>query len=168
MSNLTQVHDESSRISKFYSSNSSAIKPPPNQPTLNTAPLFYEERERLLTVLRELDRDAPPEKRRDTRRNTRLGLWIQPLHEGGRRSVLKATLVNVAARGVGVHVAQGLPIAHKFLMRMRFREGGGWLVLCQVRNCAPLENGGFRLGAEFLDRVDDPYGDLKPPFDWTL
>jgi PilZ domain len=127
-----------------------------------------EEREKLLNVLRELDPNVPAEKRRHKRRNTRLGLWIQPINEGGKRTVLKATLVNVAARGVGVEVKQPLTIGHKFLLRLRFREGGGWLVLCQVRNCRNLEDGQYRIGSQFLDRVDDPYGDLKPPFDWTL
>jgi hypothetical protein len=127
-----------------------------------------EEHKKLLSVLRELDTRTPAEKRRHNRRNTLLDLWIQPINEGGKRSVLKATLVNVAARGVGVDLKQPLPIGHKFLLRLRFREGGGWLVLCEVRNCRRHDEGLYRLGGQFLDRVDDPYGDVKPPFDWTL
>jgi hypothetical protein len=76
-------------------------------------------------------------------------------------------LVNVAAQGVGLQVETPLKVGQKFLLQLRFMEGGGWLVLCETRNCSPLRMA-FKVGAKFLDRIDDPDGTSKPPMDWLI
>ncbi len=127
--------------------------------------LTAEERHQLLSVLRDLDEKAPAEKRGSPRRRVQQNLWIRPL--GRRMPRMPAILVNVAAQGVGLQVERALPPGEKFLLNLRFVEGGGWLVLCEVRNCRPLRQA-YQVGAKFLDRVEDPEGTGKPPMDWLL
>jgi len=133
---------------------------------MDSPSLTAEERHQLLAVLRELDRKAPTELRRSPRRKVQLNLWIRPLGDK-RLGRLPAILVNVAARGVGLHVDRPMKPGQKFLLNLRFVEGGGWLVLCEVRNCLPLRVA-YKVGAKFLDRIDDPEGTSKPPMDWLM
>lgn len=127
--------------------------------------LTPEERHQLLSALRELDPKAPREQRRDPRRRIQLNLWITPL--GEKSPEILAMLVNVSAQGVGLHLERALKLDQKFLLRLRFVEGGGWLVLCQTRNVRALRLA-FKIGAAFLDHVDDPTGKSKPPLDWMM
>ena len=133
---------------------------------MDSATLTAEERHQLIAVLRELDREAPTEQRRNPRRKVQLNLWIRPL---GEKSLgrMPAILVNVAARGVGLHVERPMKAGQKFLLQLRFIEGGGWLMLCEARNCTPLRMA-HKVGAKFLDRIDDPDGTAKPPMDWLM
>jgi hypothetical protein len=131
------------------------------QPALTT-----QERHRLLAVLREMDTQAPAEQRRDARRKVHLQLTLRPLGDRG-APLVQALLINVSAHGVGLEVQTPLEPGRKLLIPLRFVEGGGWLVLCEVRNCSP-EGTAFRIGARFLDHIDDPTGTAKPPMDWLL
>src|SRR5579862_6819795 len=130
--------------------------------------LTPKERQQLLAVLQELDRDVPPEKRREIRRKIRLKQWIQPIAKGKKSTLLAARLVNISRHGVGLLLTHSLPLKQKFLVPLRFREGGGWLVLCEVQNCASLEDGTYKIGGRFIDKIDDPKGNAKPPLDWML
>jgi hypothetical protein len=135
---------------------------------METPVLTAEERHQLMSVLRDLDAQAPKEQRRHPRRRVQLNLEIQLV---GKElcGIMSAKLINVAARGIGLELRRPLRIGRRFTVRLRFGEGGGWLVLCEVRNCAALEDGeGFHLGAEFVDRVDDPKGTARAPRKWTL
>jgi hypothetical protein len=133
---------------------------------MDSPTLTAEERHQLLAVLRELDQKAPTEQRRHPRRKVHLNLWIRLL---GKKPAERrpALLVNVAAQGVGLHVERPLARGQKFLLQLRFIEGGGWLVLCEARNCRPLRMA-YQVGAKFLDRIDDPDGTAKPPMDWLM
>ena len=130
--------------------------------------LTTRERQQLLAVLSELHGKGPVEKRLHERRKVLLPIWIRPVVRGEKPGLIKATLMNVAARGVGLLLKQPLKKGHKFLISLRFREGGGWLVLCEVRNCSRNAAGAFKVGGRFVDRIDDPRGDAKPPLDWLL
>jgi len=81
---------------------------------------------------------------------------------------VRATVLNVAARGAAVRVKQRLQKGDKLLLPLAFREGGGWLVLCEVRNCTPLDRGFFKVGCVFKEKIDDPTGQARPPLDWIL
>ena len=127
--------------------------------------LTTEERHQLLSVLRELDPKAPEESRRGPRRRVQLNLTIRPL--GERAARMPALLVNVATQGVGLQLERPLKQGQKFLLNLRFAEGGGWLVLCEVRNIRSLRLA-YKVGAKFLDRIDDPDGTAKAPLDWLI
>jgi hypothetical protein len=133
---------------------------------MDSPTLTAEERHQLLAVLRELDQKSPTEQRRGPRRKVQLNLEIRLLGEK-RLGRMPAILVNVAARGVGLQVERPMKVGQKFLLPLRFVEGGGWLVLCEVRNYLPLRVA-HKVGAKFLDRIDDPDGTSKPPMDWLM
>ena len=131
------------------------------------APLLTaQERHQLMAALRELDARAPAEKRRQPRRKVQLDVGIQTAGKGA-CGLMSAKLVNVAAGGLGLEVPTALRKGQRFTMHLRFREGGGWLVLCEVRNCRPVA-GAFRVGAEFLRRIEDPQGTARTPASWAL
>ena len=71
-------------------------------------------------------------------------------------------------RGVGLLTKVVHVKADKFVMPLRFDEGGGWLVLCEVRNSKSLATGHYKVGARFIDRIEDPWGDAKIPGDWLM
>ena len=54
----------------------------------------------------------------------------------------------------------GLATGDKFVLPLRFDEGGGWLVLCEVRNCRRLASGHFKIGGHFIERIEDAAGNL--------
>ena len=129
--------------------------------------LTAEERHQLMAVLREMDGVAPAEKRRTPRRKVDFGLWIRPVSKT-QAGMLKAVLVNVAAKGVAIVVGRPLQKGDRFVMPLTFREGGGWLVLCEVRNSTSQGGGAWKIGARFVERIDDPDGTGKPPMDWLM
>ena len=134
--------------------------------------LSAKERQQLLAVLRDLDETAPAEKRREMRRKVLLNMWIRKIGPSRRHAqsvaLIRASVVNVSAQGVGLLCSQPLSKQDRLVLPLRFREGGGWLVLCQVRNCQTTPNGEFRIGARFLDRIEDADGDAKVPMKWVL
>jgi len=130
--------------------------------------LTAQERQQLVSILRELDGNTDCEQRRHPRRKSRISLTIRVLRGGPTNRSSRATLVNVSARGVGLLVHKTFVAGDKFLLPLRFDDGGGWLVLCEVRNCTLLAPKSSKVGARFLDRIEDPDGDAEPPMDWLL
>lgn len=128
--------------------------------------LTIQEKHQLLAVLREMDGNAPKEKRREARRNIVMRLWIRPIanRKCGRQ---RAVILNVALGGVGLVSRQALEKGQSFILPLRFEDGGGWLVLCEVRTCAASKDG-HKIGAKFVDRIEDPKGNAAPPMDWLL
>jgi hypothetical protein len=133
---------------------------------METPALTAQERHQLMAVLRELDAQAPTEKRRQPRRKVQLNVGIQTAGKGA-CGLMSAKLVNVAAGGIGLETPNALRKGHRFTMHLRFQEGGGWLVLCEVRNCRPVA-GAFRVGAELLNRTEDPDGTARIPRTWVI
>jgi hypothetical protein len=130
------------------------------------AVLNSKERFELVSVLREMDPTAPREHRRSPRRKTLISLWMQRLGRNNARAITKVMLVNVSEVGVGFLGKAACVAGEKFVLPLPFNEGGGWLVLCEVRNCRKLASGHFKMGAKFLDRIEDKSGDAKIPGDW--
>ena len=125
--------------------------------------LTAQERHQLLAVLRELDPSAPPEKRRMQRRKVFLNQWIRKVgSEGGG---MEALVVNVSARGLGLICQGSMAVGERFLIALKL-EGASWLVLCQARNVRKLAIRGWRVGAVFLDRVENPTAKTRIPGDW--
>src|SRR5690242_18139043 len=112
--------------------------------TMMEATLTPQERHELLRVLRQLDPSAPPEKRRTVRRKTLINIKIQRIGDGS--STDRMLLVNASVRGAGFLAKTRLSIGETFQMHLRFDEGGGWLVLCEVRNCRKLQSGHYKVG----------------------
>jgi hypothetical protein len=133
---------------------------------MDTPILTTQERRQLMAVLRDLDSQAPTEKRRQPRRKVQLNIGIHPTRKDA-CGLLAAKLLNVAVGGMGLEVPTALRKGQRFTVQLRFQEGGGWLVLCEVRNCRAIE-GGFRLGAEFIQRIEDPDGNARIPKIWGL
>jgi hypothetical protein len=128
--------------------------------------LTAREKHQLLRVLREMDQNSPLEKRREARRKVFNRIWIRAINQR-RTTRIRATLVNVASSGVGLDLAPTMQSGQKFVLPLRFHDGGGWLVLCEVRSCTVTKDG-HRIGARFLDRIDDPKGTSTCPMDWMM
>ena len=129
--------------------------------------LTSQERHQLMSVLREMDDHAPAESRKGARHKVELKTSIRVIGQR-KTSRVPATLMNVAPEGAGLTTSTEIEEGKRFLLNLRFREGGGWLVLCEVRNCARLEDGKFKIGGRFVEKIEDPKGDGKPPLDWLL
>ena len=128
--------------------------------------LSEQERHELVGVLRELDPTAPRENRNVIRRKTLMSVWMQRLGRNDSRALAKIMLVNVSLNGVGLLSKTPCLKGEKFVLPLRFDEGGGWLVLCEVRNCRKLASGYFKIGGRFIDRMEDDKGVAKIPEDW--
>ncbi len=130
--------------------------------------LTTREKHQLLAVLREMDPKAPTEKRQLPRRSVVIRIRIREIKASKLQKLQWAVLQDVAAKGLGLRTSDRMNKGTRFLARLRFRESGGWLALCEVRNCAKWQDGEFSVGARLLEQIDDPDGDAKPPLDWLL
>src|SRR4051812_27939754 len=101
-----------------------------------------------------MDQNSPVEKRGEARRKVFHNLWIRSIHQR-RCTRLRATLLNVASKGVGMETSVPLLKRQRFILPLQFQDGGGWLVLCEVRTCTSAKDK-YRIGAKFVDRIDDP------------
>jgi hypothetical protein len=128
--------------------------------------LTAEERHKLLTVLRDMDPKSPQEKRKHVRRKVQLETSIRLVQK--RPGVLNVVLVDVSARGVALVMPRQLEAGDRFMLPLRFREGGGWLALCEIRNVTGMSRGRAKVGAKIIDRIDDPAGNSRPPLDWLI
>jgi hypothetical protein len=129
--------------------------------------LTADERHALVTVLQELDPSAPREKRQNLRRKVLVQTEVRVLVKGGTRAAEKLAITNVSKNGAAVLRDQPLAVGDKFCLHLEFGEGGGWLVLCEVRNCRMLASGVYKIGGRFVDRVEDPKGKGGIPGDWV-
>jgi hypothetical protein len=159
-----EIHDK--HDSSIAAQVAESIRVGENGVSMQNSTLTAQERHRLLSVLRELDQQAPNEKRRDLRRRVHGKMTIRIL--GSNSSLRISSVVNVSSHGVALLLREPLTPKAKFLLPLRFCEGGGWLVLCEVRNCVPQPRHQWRIGARFLDHIEDPRGNAKPPLDWLM
>ena len=128
--------------------------------------LTEKERNQLVTVLRELDKTAVRERRRQVRRKTLINLWMQRISKNARPKFTEVVMVNVAAKGVGLLSKVACLVGEKLVLPLPFVEGGGWLVLCEVRNCQKLACGQFKIGCHFVEKIEDENGATKIPDHW--
>jgi len=128
--------------------------------------LTAEERHQLVAVLRELDPGSPREHRSGVRRKVLMNLWIRRLVKGKSRMLQKVVLLDVSKKGLAMLSPTAFGHGDKLVVPLEFGEGGGWLVLCEVRNCRKLPNGRYKIGAQFIDRIEDTDGKSRIPGDW--
>ncbi|HUO09964.1 MAG TPA: PilZ domain-containing protein [Phycisphaerae bacterium] len=129
--------------------------------------LSEEERHQLVAVLRELDPAAPREKRAGPRRKVLLSIWIRHLAKGKSRSLQKGLLVDVSRKGLALLLDGPMSIGDKVVAPLEFGEGGGWLALCEVRNCRREARATrWKVGVQFIDRIEDVDGKARIPGDW--
>ena len=128
--------------------------------------LTEKERSQLVTVLRELDKTAVKERRHQVRRKTLINLWMQRINKSAGPKFAEVVLVNVATRGVGLLSKVAYLPGEKVVLPLPFVEGGGWLVLCEVRNCRKLVCGQFKVGCRFVEKIEDEHGAAKIPDHW--
>jgi hypothetical protein len=133
---------------------------------MHSSTLTSQEKHRLLSVLRELDGHSPAERRRFFRRKVQIRATINTLKSPS--IIMKSVIADISPHGAALLIPRALPKKAKFILPLRFSEGGGWLVLCEVRNCAPQSERMWRVGARFLEHIDDPRGTEQPPLDWLL
>ena len=129
--------------------------------------LTDDEKTQLLSVLSELDPDAPPDRRTHSRHNASGDICLYTI-AAQKIKRLQASLINVSANGLGFSAFKELKKDSKVIIRVRFIEGGGSLILAVIRNCRSLNNGLFQVGVQFSEKVEDPRGDTMPPMDWVL
>ncbi len=131
--------------------------------------LSEEERHQLVAVLRELDPGSPKEKRSGPRRKVLLSLWIRKVARGKATGLQKAVLVDVSRKGLAILTTEALEVGDKVVAPLQFGEGGGWLTLCDVRNCRRLTGvARWKVGLQFIDRIEDTDGKSKIPGDWLV
>ncbi len=130
------------------------------------AQLSLDERHQLLSVLREMDPAGLPENRRKPRRKVSMNLWLRRIAKGATFPIQKVSLINASQAGAGLLCPQPLGTGERFVIPLRFAEGGGWLVLCETRNCRAVSQSHYKVGARFIDRVEDPEGTTRTPADW--
>jgi hypothetical protein len=132
--------------------------------------LSQAESTRLISVLKELAGEPPVvEHRRYKRRSVAMGVWVKFISQGrARHQSCRVMLNNISARGVGILSLRPLAMGDRVVLRLPFKEGGGWLVLASVRNCIPTGQGSFRAGAEFVSWTEDPTGETPIPRDWVV
>ena len=136
---------------------------------MSEAILSEEEKHQLVAVLRELDPAAPKEKRTGVRRKVAMYIWIRRLIKGKSRTLIKALLVDVSRKGLALRVETPMATGDKVVAPLEFGEGGGWLVLCEVRNCRRVAGAGggeWKVGLQFVDRIEDVDGNSRIPADW--
>ena len=131
--------------------------------------LSAEERHKLVAVLRELDPGSPKEKRSGPRRKVLLSLWIRRVVRGKATGVNKVVLVDVSRKGLAVLTSQELEVGDKVVAPLQFGDGGGWLTLCEVRNCRKVAGvAKWKVGLQFVDRIEDTEGKGRIPGDWLM
>ncbi|MGN6367950.1 MAG: PilZ domain-containing protein [Phycisphaerae bacterium] len=129
--------------------------------------LSEEEKHRLMAVLRELDPAAPKEKRSGPRRKVLLRIWIRRIVKGKATGLQKVVLVDVSRKGLAILTPQELEVGDKVVAPLQFGEGGGWLTLCEVRNCRQVAGvPQWKVGLQFLERIEDTDGKARIPGDW--
>ena len=131
--------------------------------------LSEEERHQLVAVLRELDPGSPKEKRSGPRRKVLLKLWIRSIDNGKATGLQKVVLVDVSRKGLAILAPQALKAGSKVVAPLQFGDGSGWLTLCEVRNCRQVVGAPrWKVGLQFLDRIEDTNGKSKIPGDWLM
>lgn len=134
---------------------------------MTTVSLTPDQRHRLTAVLQDMDPTAPRECRRYARRSVALSIWAKTLSRRGKSALFRVSAVNVSTRGVGLLSRRQLSVGERFVLPLRFEEGGGRLALCQVRNSRKLDDRQHHIGAMFVAWVNDDRADMPIPADWT-
>lgn len=138
---------------------------------MSQATLSQDEKADLLGVLRDLDpthTGIPPELRRAKRRGVLEWMPVQlmPRFEGDRLRILRVLIKDVSAGGAGLYSRRPFAADDRFVLPVRFDEGGGKLFLCRVVFSRPASPRHHTVGAKFLASIDDPDATTMIPTEW--
>ena len=133
--------------------------------------LTVEEKAQLLDVLSGLDpthQSIPPEQRRSRRRGVLEWMPVQlmPRFDGDKMRLLRVLIKDVSAGGAGIYARRPFASGDRFVLPIRFREGGGKLFLSQVVFSRPASPRHHAIGAKFIAAIDDPDATVAVPREW--
>ncbi|MGC9260733.1 MAG: hypothetical protein ACP5I8_11760 [Phycisphaerae bacterium] len=135
---------------------------------MSATSLSQNERQQIVQIIENLKQEGESLGRRHRRRPVRQIMWLKrlPRPERPRSATFRVNLEDVSLKGMGLFSRRHLQRNEYVVAPLQFREGGGMLVLCQIRFCRELPEGGYRVGAEFDETLADPTGTTRIPQAW--
>jgi len=113
-------------------------------------------------------RGIPPEQRRSRRRGVLEWMPVQlmPRFDGDKLRILRVLIKDVSAGGAGLYSRRPFAAGDRFVLPVRFSEGGGTLFLSQVVFSRPASPRHHAVGAKFIAWIDDPEATVPVPREW--
>ncbi|MDA8378049.1 MAG: PilZ domain-containing protein [Planctomycetia bacterium] len=135
---------------------------------MRTTSLSQNERKQIVQIIENLKQEGEALGRRYRRRPVRQIIWLKrlPRADRPRSAAFRVNLEDVSLKGMGLFSRRHLQKNEFVVAPLQFREGGGMLVLCQIRFCRELPQGGYRVGVEFDETLSDPTGTTRIPQVW--
>ncbi len=130
--------------------------------------LSINERKQILQIIENLKTEGESLGRKHRRRPVQQIMWLKrlPRPERPRSAAFRVNTEDVSLKGMGFLTRRRLQENEYVVAPLQFREGGGMLVLCLVRFCRQLPQGGYRAGTEFEETLTDPTGTTRIPQAW--
>ncbi len=135
---------------------------------MSSIQLSKAERKQIVSVLSELKNEGLIYGRRHRRQPVRQFMWLKrlPRPSNPRGASFKIVSEDASLQGLGFVTRRRLYVNELVVVPLQFKEGGGMLVLCGVRFCAPVRGGGYRAGVEFKETLPDPKCKARIPNTW--
>ncbi len=136
---------------------------------MSTPTLSQTERRQIVSILAELKRSGEESLgRRHQRRAVTQTLWLKrlPRPDLPRPAAFRIQTGDVSLKGIGFFSRRRLMAGELVVLPLQFKEGGGMLVLCEVRHCRSEPRGGYRVGVEFTETLPDPEVNERIPPAW--
>ncbi|MHB1766779.1 MAG: PilZ domain-containing protein [Phycisphaerae bacterium] len=135
---------------------------------MSTTTLSKNERKQILQIIENLKNEGESLGRKHRRRPVQQVMWLKrlPRPERPRSAAFRVNAEDVSLKGMGFLTRRHLQANEYVVAPLQFREGGGMLVLCLVRFCRQLPEGGYRVGTEFEETLADPTGTTRIPQAW--
>ncbi len=135
---------------------------------VSTISLSKIEQEQIRQIIENLKKEGESLGRKHRRRPVQQIMWLKrlPRPDRPRSAAFRVRTEDVSLKGMGFLTRRRLQPHEYVVAPLQFREGGGMLVLCRVRFCSELPEGGYRVGAEFEETLADPTGTTRIPQAW--
>lgn len=127
-------------------------------------PCFEPEAQRRSTLPSGLVAVVESDRRRESR--SACDVVIMPCGTMASGKFRKARLVDCSPNGVGILSTRRLPAGEQFLLKVRLKHVV--LVVYTVRNCRPIDDGVYRIGAELTGFIGPHDCDAQAIFDALL
>jgi hypothetical protein len=82
--------------------------------------------------------------------------------------VLQVQATDTSNSGLGFHCHRGFRIEERVVLRMRFANAPGRLVLCRVCHCHPITAGVYQVGVQFVEALTLPSDPDFIPERWLV
>jgi hypothetical protein len=108
--------------------------------------------------------DGPTEKRRAKRPRIWVGVDVQMLVDGQIGPWFRCEMRDISVHGVCLSVAEPIEPGSEFVIRLPRMKGyyKPPVLVCRAARCGHNSSGGFRIGAQFIDRLDDKSASAEP------